>query len=61
MASLALVALYPLAKRVTWWPQAMLGVTFGWGAPMGYAAAAGRLDAAAALLYARGDRLDPRL
>lgn len=50
--SLLLVALYPLAKRVTWWPQLMLGVTFGWGAPMGYAAAAGRLDAATAALYA---------
>ena len=50
--SLALVALYPLAKRVTWWPQAALGVTFGWGAPMGYAAAAGRLDAAALALEA---------
>ena len=50
--SLALVALYPGAKRVTWWPQAMLGITFGWGAPMGYAAAAGRLDPAALALYA---------
>jgi 4-hydroxybenzoate polyprenyltransferase len=37
--SLVLVVLYPLAKRVTWWPQIMLGFTFGWGAPMGYAAA----------------------
>ena len=52
VASLALVALYPLAKRVTWWPQLMLGFTFGWGAPMGFAAAAGGLDAAAGLLYA---------
>ena len=52
VASLALVALYPLAKRVTWWPQAVLGLTFGWGAPMGYAAAAGRLDPAALALYA---------
>ena len=51
VGSLLLVVLYPLAKRVTWWPQVMLGVTFGWGAPMGYAAAAGRLDAAAAALY----------
>lgn len=42
-ASLTLVALYPGAKRVTWWPQAMLGVTFSWGAPMGYAAATGAL------------------
>ncbi len=50
--SLVLVALYPLAKRVTWWPQAVLGLTFSWGAPMGYAAAAGRLDGAALVLYA---------
>jgi 4-hydroxybenzoate polyprenyltransferase len=50
--SLALVATYPLAKRVTWWPQAMLGLTFGWGAPMGYAAASGRFDAVAASLSA---------
>ena len=49
--SLALVALYPLAKRVTWWPQAVLGITFGWGAPLGYAAAAGHLDAAAVVLH----------
>ena len=52
VASLLLVALYPLAKRVTWWPQAVLGLTFSWAAPMGYAAATGRLDAAAAALYA---------
>jgi len=51
VASLALVALYPLAKRVTWWPQIVLGVTFGWGAPMGYAAAAGGLHWAALPLY----------
>ncbi len=50
-ASLLLVALYPLAKRVTWWPQLMMGVTFGFGAPLGYAAGAGRLDAAWAVLY----------
>jgi 4-hydroxybenzoate polyprenyltransferase len=37
--SLVPVALYPLAKRVTWWPQIVLGVVFGWGVPMGYAAA----------------------
>ena len=49
--SLILVALYPLAKRVTWWPQAMLGITFGWGAPMGWAAATGRLDAPGLVLY----------
>ena len=50
--SLLLVALYPLAKRVTWWPQLVMGFTFGFGAPMGYAATAGRIDAAWALLYA---------
>jgi 4-hydroxybenzoate polyprenyltransferase len=51
-ASLVLVATYPLAKRVTWWPQLMMGFTFGYGAPMGYAAAAERLDAASLALYA---------
>ena len=52
VASLLLVGLYPLAKRVTWWPQLMMGFTFGFGAPMGYAAAAGRIDAAWVALYA---------
>jgi 4-hydroxybenzoate polyprenyltransferase len=50
-ASLVLVGLYPLAKRVTWWPQLMMGFTFGFGAPLGYAAGADRLDAAWAVLY----------
>jgi len=50
--SLVLVVTYPLAKRVTWWPQLMLGFTFGWGAPMGYAATAGHLGWDMALLYA---------
>lgn len=49
--SLLLVAIYPLAKRFTWWPQLMLGLTFGWGAPLGYAAVAGKLDGMAVLLY----------
>ena len=48
---LVLVALYPLAKRVTWWPQLVMGFTFGFGAPMG-TAAAGRLGAAGLALYA---------
>jgi 4-hydroxybenzoate polyprenyltransferase len=52
VASLLLVAAYPLAKRVTWWPQLMMGFTFGYGAPMGYAAAAGRLDAVWLAIYA---------
>jgi 4-hydroxybenzoate polyprenyltransferase len=50
--SLIPVMLYPLAKRVTWWPQLVLGVTFGWGAPMGYAAAAGHLAWPALWLWA---------
>ncbi len=50
--SLLLVVTYPLAKRVTWWPQLMLGFTFGWAAPMGFAAAAGTPQAAALALYA---------
>ncbi len=51
-SSLILVALYPLAKRVTWWPQLVMGFTFGAGAPVGYAAATGRIDAAWAAIYA---------
>lgn len=51
LGSLSLVALYPLAKRVTWWPQLMMGFTFGFGAPLGYAAGAGRLGAAWFALY----------
>jgi 4-hydroxybenzoate polyprenyltransferase len=39
LAALPLVILYPLAKRVTWWPQAVLGLTFSWGVPLGWAAA----------------------
>jgi len=41
VASLALVAAYPFMKRITWWPQAWLGLTFNWGALMGFAAATG--------------------
>ncbi len=52
VGSLVLVAVYPLAKRVTWWPQLMMGFTFGFGAPMGYAAASGQIDAAWVALYA---------
>ncbi len=52
VSSLLLVGLYPLAKRITWWPQLMMGFTFGFGAPMGYAAAAGRIDAAWVAIYA---------
>jgi len=54
IASLLLVGLYPLMKRITWWPQLFLGFTFNWGALLGYAAATGRLTAPALLLYAAG-------
>ena len=53
VVSLAPVIVYPLAKRVTWWPQVVLGFTFGWAAPMGYAAANGAFWSGASLcLYA---------
>ena len=39
LASLALVAAYPFMKRITWWPQAWLGLTMNWGVPVGWAAA----------------------
>jgi 4-hydroxybenzoate polyprenyltransferase len=54
VASLVPVVLYPLAKRVTDWPQAVLGVIFSWAAPMGYVAVMGGLDAAAIALWAAG-------
>jgi 4-hydroxybenzoate polyprenyltransferase len=54
VGSLGLVAAYPFMKRITWWPQAWLGLTFNWGALLGYAAAVGRLSPAAFLLYAAG-------
>jgi 4-hydroxybenzoate polyprenyltransferase len=53
-ASLLLVTAYPFMKRITWWPQAWLGLTFNWGALLGYAAATHTLGWPAALLYASG-------
>jgi 4-hydroxybenzoate polyprenyltransferase len=52
IASLALVFTYPFMKRITWWPQAFLGLTFDWGALMGWSAETGGLAAPALLLYA---------
>ncbi len=51
-ASLLLVAFYPFMKRITWWPQAWLGLTFNWGALLGFAAQTGRIDLADVMLYA---------
>ncbi len=51
-SSLVLVATYPLMKRITYWPQAFLGLTFNWGALMGFAVILGDLPMAAYLLYA---------
>jgi len=52
IASLLIVAVYPFMKRITYWPQIVLGLAFSWGALMGWAGAFGRLDAPALLLYA---------
>jgi 4-hydroxybenzoate polyprenyltransferase len=52
IASLAIVVVYPFMKRITWWPQAVLGLAFSWGALMGFAVTLGRIDATALLLYA---------
>ena len=54
VAALALVAIYPFMKRITWWPQFFLGLAFNWGALMGDAAATGTLAWPAALLYLGG-------
>ncbi|HEY5712541.1 MAG TPA: 4-hydroxybenzoate octaprenyltransferase [Allosphingosinicella sp.] len=51
LASLALVAAYPFMKRITWWPQAWLGLVFSWGALVGWPAVTGRLEAPAILLW----------
>jgi len=51
-ASLLLVAAYPFMKRITWWPQAWLGLTFNWGALLGFAVQTGRIDVPDLMLYA---------
>jgi 4-hydroxybenzoate polyprenyltransferase len=52
LASLAPVAAYPFMKRVTWWPQAWLGLVFSWAALVGWAAVTGEIGGTALLLYA---------
>ena len=51
-SSLLLIAIYPFMKRVTFWPQFVLGLTFKWGALVGWAAVTGSLSLAAIMLYA---------
>jgi 4-hydroxybenzoate polyprenyltransferase len=52
IASLVIVAVYPFMKRITYWPQIVLGLAFSWGALMGFAVVFGRIDATALVLYA---------
>ena len=52
IASLVIVAVYPFMKRITWWPQVVLGLAFSWGALMGFAVTLGRIDLTALVLYA---------
>jgi 4-hydroxybenzoate polyprenyltransferase len=51
-SSLLLIAIYPFMKRITFWPQVVLGLTFKWGALVGWAAVTGSLSLAAIVLYA---------
>ncbi|KIJ20128.1 hypothetical protein PAXINDRAFT_68749 [Paxillus involutus ATCC 200175] len=54
-SSLSLVTVYPLMKRITYWPQAVLGLAFNWGALLGWSAVAGAVDWSVCLpLYAGG-------
>ena len=52
LASLALVAAYPFMKRITWWPQAWLGLVFSWGALVGWPSVTGSLASPAITLWA---------
>ncbi len=54
IAALLPVAVYPFAKRFTWWPQVFLGIAFNWGALLGWLAHAGHLSLAPVLLYLAG-------
>ena len=51
LVSLAPVAAYPYMKRITWWPQAWLGMVFSWGALVGWPAVTGRFEVPALLLW----------
>ena len=54
IVALGPVAIYPFAKRFTWWPQVFLGIAFNWGALLGWVAHSGSLHPAAVLLYLSG-------
>ena len=54
LGSLVLVAIYPFAKRFTWWPQLFLGLAFNWGVLLAYAAHSGTVSVPAVLMYASG-------
>jgi 4-hydroxybenzoate polyprenyltransferase len=54
LVSVAPVAAYPFMKRITWWPQAWLGLVFSWGALVGWAAVTGSLDWPCVLLWFGG-------
>lgn len=51
ISSLLIVAIYPFMKRITYWPQVVLGLAFSWGALMGFAVILARIDGAALALY----------
>jgi 4-hydroxybenzoate polyprenyltransferase len=51
IASLIIVMIYPFMKRITWWPQVVLGLAFSWGALMGFAVILERIDLTAVTLY----------
>jgi 4-hydroxybenzoate polyprenyltransferase len=54
LGALPLIVVYPWMKRITWWPQLFLGITFKWGALVGWTAATGALGWPAVLLYVAG-------
>lgn len=54
LGALGLVGAYPFMKRITWWPQAWLGLTFNWGVLVGAAAVSGSVTPAALVVYAAG-------
>jgi len=54
VGSLVVVAVYPFMKRITYWPQFVLGLAFNWGALLGWAAVRGDLAAPAGILYMAG-------